>query len=380
MLTSKQIDGAKPKDRQYKLYDADSLYLIVTPRSVKSWRTNYKIDGKSKTKTFGLYPEISLAKARLLNSEFKDFLASGMARSMPTFDALKADWYKHKLPGLKNIKHKQTIMSRVDTYVSPVIGKKVIDTIKRADLVDMVQKIQAKGISETAHRVAMHVRQILDYAVDIGKLENHPAVNLSRVLQAPKVTHMPCVSIEEAPQLFKDIMAYTEPITRIGLMLTALTMTRTGEIRWWELSEIRDKTFWVIPEVRMKMGKIHVVPLSKFALQLLDEINLHTGDYKYVLNSPTRPAHPISENTMLFGLYRLGYRNRMTVHGFRALASTVLNEQSPFSRDVIERQLAHQETDAVRKAYNRAEYLEERVKLMDWWAEWILAAIAKKPN
>jgi len=378
MLTAKIIESAKAKDTQYKLSDSHGLYLVITPRSVKSWRCNYKQDGKHKTHTFGRYPDISLAKARLLNSEFKDSLAQGSISKVPTFDEVKNDWYLHKLPTLKNTKHKQQIIYRLDTFASPTIGTMPIDTIKRAHLVKVVQDIQGKKTAhdemiETANRVGTHLRQLFDYAVDVGIIESHAANGLSRVLKTAKVNHMPCVAIEDAPTLLKAINSYDEPITRLGLILASLTFVRTTELRFMRWTEIKDERFWVIPAERMKgkpeKRKPHVVPLSDYALEILAEIEKINGDYEYVLHSPTRPHHPISENTLLFALYRLGYRGKMTVHGFRALASTILNEQSPFSKDVIERQLAHKETDAVRAAYNRAEYLDERIKLMDWWSD-----------
>lgn len=377
MLNTKQIDGLKAKDQQYKINDTESLYLIVTPRGVKSWRTNYKdkVTGKYKTHTFGRYPDIGLAKARLLNSEFKDQLAHGSVSKSLLFDEVKQEWYLHHLPKLKNIKHKQQVMYRLDEYVSPHIGKMPIDTIKRTDLVKVVQSVQALNIVETAHRVGTHIRQLFDYALDSGIIETHAANGLSRILQTPKTKHMNCIPIEDAGTLFKAINGYDEPITRHGLLLSALTFVRSNELRYMEWSEIKDKSFWVIPLDRMKMKKPHVVPLSEYALTVLKELEVYTGDYKYVFHSPKRPNHPISENTLLFALYRLGYRGIMTIHGFRALASTVLNEQSPFSHDVIERQLAHKETDLVRAAYNRAEYLDERIKLMDWWANWVLNAL-----
>lgn len=376
MLTSKSIDGAKAKSKQYKLSDAQGLYLVITPRGIKSWRCNYKSEGKNKTKVFGQYPEITLAQARLLNVEFKDLLASGILKKSPTFDEIKKEWYRHKLPSLKNAKHQQQIQYRLDTFVSPKIGNKAIDAIKRAELVDVVQSVQEKNIIETAHRVAMHMRQVFDYAVDLGKIEHHSAAGLSRVLQTPKVKHMACVEVKDAGKLFSDIQSFEQPVTRLGLMFVALTLVRTVEARFMQRDEIKDKCFWVIPEERMKMKKPHVVPLSGYALKILDELDAHTGDYKYVLNSPISKDKPLSENTMLDALYSLGYRHKMTVHGFRALASTVLNEQSPFSHDVIERQLAHKEVDAVRAAYNRAEYLDERVALMEWWANWVVQAAA----
>lgn len=371
MLTNKIIDGAKARDKQYKIADAQGLYLVVTPRSVKSWRCNYKAEGKHQTHTFGKYPDISLANARLLNVEFKDLLAAGMVKSSPTFDEIKNNWYKQKLPTLKNIKHKQQVIYRLDTFVSPKIGKTPIDAIRRADLVEVVRRVQEGGIIETAHRVATHMRQVFDYAVDVGKLEHHPAAGLSRVLQTSKVKHMPCVPIGDAGNLIRAVNNYDESMARYGLLLLALTFVRTSELRYMRWNEIRDDKFWVIPADRMKLGKPHVVPLSDFALQVLGKLEAITGGYEFVLHSPIKADKPISENFFLDALYRLGYRGRMSGHGFRSLASTVLNEQSQFSQDVIERQLAHKENDAVRAAYNRAEYLDERIKLMRWWSDWI---------
>lgn len=371
MLTTKKIDAAKPAAKQYKMADADGLYLVVTPRNVKSWRCNFKQNGKHQTKTFGQYPEVGLAKARLLNVEFKEELAKGPVSSVPTFDKMKADWYKHKLPGLKNLKHQLSIQNRLDNYVSPKIGTTRLDEIKRVELVGIVKEVEQRGTVETAHRVSMHIRQVLDYAVDLGIIEHHPAAGLSRVLKAPKVKHMASIKPEDAGKLFKDIMEYDEPVTRSGLMLLASTFVRTNELRWMVWEELMPEPIWVIPGERMKLNLPHVVPLSRLSLDILDELRMYTGDLKYVLQSPARPNHPISENTLLFALYRMGYKGKMTGHGFRSLASTVMNQESDFSKDVIERQLAHKETDDVRAAYNRAEYLQERIKLMDWWGDWI---------
>jgi integrase len=375
LLTNKKIDGAKPTAKPYKLTDAHGLYIHILPTGSKSWRYNYTIDGKNKTKTFGQYPMIGLADARQLLNAFRIELAQGINEVSMSFDTLKHDWLIHNNKKLKNAKHKQQIEYRLDTFVSPYIGKRTIDSLKRADFVSVVQRVQLGGIIETAHRVATHIRQVMDYAVDLGKIESHSANGLSRVLQTPKVKHMNCIPVEDAGTLFKAINSYAEPVTRLGLLLAAVTFVRTNELRFMRWDEIQDDRFWVIPESRMKMKKPHVVPLSDFALKILNDIEVFTGDYDYVFQSPTRPKHPISENTLLFALYRLGYRGKMTVHGFRALASTVLNEQSPFSHDVIERQLAHKETDQVRAAYNRAEYLDERIKLMAWWADWVSSAL-----
>jgi integrase len=373
-LTNKKLDGAKPLAKTYKLSDAHGLFIEVLPSGTKSWRFLYKLNGKHQTKTFGKYPQIGIADARLLLNKFKLELAQGSINK-PSFDIIKNEWYLYKLPKLRNTKHKQQVVYRLDNFVSPSIGKMPIDTIKRVNLVKVVQDIQKLNIIETAHRVGTHIRQVFDYAVDVGYIESHSANSLSRVLNTPKTKHMNCIDLADAGKLFSLINNYDEPITKQGLMLVALTFVRTNELRGMRWDEIKDNRFWVIPADRMKMNLPHVVPLSDAALKVLKELEELNGDRDFVFNSPKRPNSPISENTLLFALYRLGYRGLMTIHGFRALASTVLNEQSPFHHDVIERQLAHKETDQVRAAYNRAEYLDERIKLMDWWSSWVVNAL-----
>ena len=378
MLTAKKIDAAKAMSTQYKLHDAQGLYLFVTPRGVKSWRCNYRLDGKNKTKVFGQYPDVSLAQARLLNVEFKDAMAEGALKPELTFDQVKAKWYAHRLPELKNAKHRQQVCYRLDHFASPHIGSRGISTIKRADLVDIVQRVQDRKEKtvDTAHRIAIHLGQLFDFAVDIGVLELHPAARLGRVLRSPVVTPMPCVPVSKAPELLRAIDGIRDPLARYGLLFLCLTFVRTSEFRFMEMSEVVDDCFWVIPEERMKMRKPHVVPLTPFALQILAALRAHTGESRFVMQSKVIDKKPVSENFFLDALERLGYKGAMTGHGFRALASTVLNGSSPFAPDVIERQLAHGEKDAVRAAYNRAEHLEERVKLMAWYSDWVQAQLA----
>ena len=388
MLTIKQIDSLKPKAQQYKVADMAGLYMVVTPRNIKSWRYNYKdTHGKYKTKTYGLYPEISLAKARLLNSEFKDEQAKLKLHGLTESDVLtfrqfvEQKWYKHHLPDLKSTKHKAIIQASMEQYVFEHIGDKPLDKITRKELVALVHGIQDKGVVETANRIASRLGQIFTYAVNIDEVQLHPATNLCSVLRAPVRTHMPCIDVSEARDLFQAIKTYDEPVTRLGLILLALTFVRTTELRYFERSEIKDKRFWIIPAARMKTvtgkaPKPHVVPLTDFTLRIIKELEQYTGDDKYVLGSLKRPNHPISENTLLFALYRLGYRGKMTGHGFRSLASTVLNNETldgrrRFDKDWIERQLAHNEIDDVRASYNRAEYLDHRIAMMQFYSDWI---------
>ena len=375
MLTNKIIDAAKPKDKPYKLSDGHGLYVAVLKSGIKSWRCDYSQDGKRQTHTFGLYPSISLADARNLNIQFKSKLITGQAKQAPSFDTVKRQWYIKHLPTLFNFKHRQQVEHRIDNYASPFIGAMPLDAIKRINLVELVLAVDRAGKVETAHRVAIHLRQIFDFAVDMGYIESHPCTALSRVLTASSTTNMACVPIDEAGDLLRKINTLGSPLARIGLLLAATTFVRPNELRWLRRSEIKDGKFWVIPAERMKgrkdKRKPHVVPLSAFALRLIKEIDAHTGGYEFVFQSDYKRNAPVSENCWLDALYGLGYKGKMTVHGFRSLASTVLNEQSPFKKDVIERQLAHKERDEVRAAYNRAEYLDERIKLMDWWSEWV---------
>lgn len=377
MLTSKKVEAAKGADKQYKLSDAQGLYLAVTTSGTKSWRYDYKLSGKYKTKVYGKWPDISLADARRLHVEFKDELDSGSGVKSKTFDLVKALWYAHQMPRLKNAKHRQQVQYRLDHFVSTKIGSRDLATIRRAELVEIVMSVQnreAKTV-DTAHRVATHIRQVFDYAVDLGLIELHPASGLSRVLKPSQSEPMPCVSLAEAPALLKKINALDDRLARAALLFLCVTFVRTNEFRYMEFSEVVDERFWVVPESRMKLRKPHVVPLSDFALELLAELRALSAGKKYVLQSKFHKNAPMSENYFLHALERLGYKGKMTGHGFRALASTALNSKSGFSADVIERQLAHKERNEVRAAYNRAEYLEERIELMNWYSDWVKKAI-----
>ena len=375
-LTTKAIEAAKPKEKGYKLSDASGLYLFVGPTGLKSWRANYLRNGKQATRTYGRWPEMSLAAARKAHVLARDAVATAV-QTRTTFAQVVQDWLKIKLPTLSNGKHQIQVAETLARHVLPSIGQMPIDQIKRADLVAVVQAAQAGGKIETAHRVAGRICMVFDYAQDAGILDSHPASGLTRVLQS-RQTKKPMASIApaEAGELFRAIESYPEIITRLGLQLLAHTFVRPGELRgmrWNEL--VADDAVWIVPAERMKLRKPHVVPLSRQALAILAQLRDMTGDGDLVLVSPQRPGHPLSENTFLFALYRLGYRGRMTAHGFRSLASTVLNE-SGFEPDVIERQLAHKESDAVRAAYNRAEYLPRRREMMQWWADWMEARSA----
>lgn len=380
-LTVKKVEAAHPKEKPYKLGDTGGLYLYVAPTGLRSWRANYQKDGRQRTRTYGRYPDMSVAQARAAHAAARSEAIEAVEAS-PTFRAVARQWLAVKLPSLSNAKHKIQVQNTLEIYAYPRIGDEPIDQIKRAQLAEIVLAVQKGGKVETAHRVAGRVAAVFDYAQDLGIIEHHGASGLVRVLQPRKVRkHMASIPPSEAGHLLALIDDYDEPVTRLGLQLLALTFVRVGELRGMHWNELReDGKVWVVPPERMKLRLPHVVPLSQQAQAVIERLRLLTGESDFALESPVRQHHPVSENTFLFALYRLGYRGRMTAHGFRSLASTVLNERSGFERDVIERQLAHRETDAVRAAYNRAQYLDQRRDLMQWWADWLDQQRADHPR
>lgn len=374
-LSARAIDTAKPREAAYKLADRDGLYLFVSPAGGKSWRANYREAGKQKTRTYGRWPGMTLAQAREAHAAARGGVAEPETAASPTFEETARKWLLVHLPGLSNPKHRHQVEETLSTYVYPAIGSRPLGEIKRAELVAAIQAAGLAGKVETAHRVAGRISAVFAYAQDAGIIESHPAANLARVL-VPRKVQKPMASIppDEAGALMRAIDTYPDTVTRLALELLSLTFVRVGELRGMQWDELReDGAVWLVPAQRMKAKLPHVVPLAPRARAILAQLREMT-DGTLVLDSPTNPGHPLSENTLLFALYRLGYRGRMTAHGFRALASTVLNERSGFPADVIERQLAHRETDAVRAAYHRAEYLPQRRELMVWWANWLQSA------
>lgn len=371
MLTDRIIRAAVAKDKAYKLADLEGLYLHVTAAGSKSWRYNYTQHGKQQTKTYGKLSMLSLADARRAHLLFQHEILTGAHSACPTLTEVTKDWLRIKLPTLSNTKHALQVAHTVERHVLSKIGALPVDKIKRSDLVAVMRELDKLDIGETAHRVAGRVAAIFDFAVDSGHIESHPATGLRRVLSPKKtVEHMATIDPKDAPTLFAAINTYGDTVTRYALLCLAHTFVRVGELvgmRWDELVD----DVWVIPAARMKRRLPHVVPVSKQVRALLDELLIIGGDGEFVFASSVKNGRPISKETPLQALYALGYRGRMTAHGFRALASTVLNSESGFAPDVIERQLAHKESDAVRAAYHRAEYLDKRRELMMWWSEWV---------
>jgi integrase len=329
------------------------------------WRAHVYVKGTRESRLFRTRREADAWAARR-----EEELGSGITSI--TFAEAAERWLAWKLPRLDNAINQRTMEQSIRDHALPDLGHKKLTEIKRKDLIEVVKTLAEAGKVETAHRVGQRIRAIFDHAIDHGDIEAHPAAGLSRVLPQNEHRHMRSVRPDEMPTLLRDVSGYPEPVTRAGLLLMAHTFVRTSELIGARWAEFHDD-IWVIPGERMKLGKPHVVPLSTHVRALLEKLRPMTDECPFVLPARTVTTTCISNNTLLFALYRLGYRGRMTGHGFRALASTILNESGKWSKDAIERQLAHKETDEVREAYHRAQYLDERRRMMQWYSEHLMA-------
>lgn len=391
-LTDIAIRNARPGDRIRKLFDGDGLYLSLSTTGHKAWRFKYYVDGKEKHLQFGRYPEITLKMARDRRLEARRALELGkdpgviqkverLARSA-TFEALATEWLelqRHKLTP-KTYENKR---DRLTKFVFPYFGKQPISEIKAVDVLEVLRRIEARGRHETAHRVRSECGSVFRYAVVTGRAERDPTVDLRGAIAAVVVRSRPAiVDPVRIGELMRAIAGYRGDVsTEIALRLLPLTFVRPGELRLAEWQEFNlPAAEWRIPAVRMKMRELHVVPLSTQALALLKDLHTLTGSGRLVFPSIRSKDRPISDNTLNAALRRLGFSGDvMVAHGFRSMASTCLNEQG-WHPDLIELQLAHAERNEVRGAYNRAQRLGERRKMMQAWADYLDGLRAADPQ
>ncbi len=368
-----------------KLHDGGGLYLWAYVDGRKYWRLRYWIGGKEKSLSLGVYPIVSLKKAREGRDKEHKQLADNLdpsaerravkyrlqASSDNHFEAVAREWYSKQLhtwvPG-----HASDVLRRLESNTFPFLGMRPIDQIEAPELLAMVRKIESRMAYDLAHRVLQVCGQVFRYGIATGRCKRDLSADLRGALTPHVKKHQAAIRPEELPELLRAIARYEEiggeQQTRLALQLLALTFVRTNELIGAEWAEFDlEAALWVIPAARMKMKTEHVVPLPLQARAILEELQQIGGGSRFVFPGRNRDK-PISNNTMLFALYRLGYKGKMTGHGFRAVASTALNEMG-FRSDVIERQLAHCERDEVRGAYNRAEYLPERRAMMQKWAD-----------
>ena len=380
------INASCPADKRHARYvDGQGLYLEVLPNGGKYWRLKYRFAGKEKRLALGVFPAVSLAKARKERTAAREQLDKGIDPSAAKqdrrlaqrlaigteFEAVARAWFAH-WSGPRSERHATYVQRRLEADVFPAIGHKPIGDVTAPQLLAMAKKIESRGALDIAKRALQTCGQVFRYAVAHGIIERNPAADVkpSDALKPRKKQNYARLDARELPELLRKIEGCDgTPYTRFGLKLMALTFVRTSELIAAPWSEFDlDAAEWRIPAERMKMRTPHIVPLSTQAVEVLKCLHELRGGSGLLFPGERDHEKPMSNNTLLFALYRMGYRGRMTGHGFRGIASTVLHEQG-FRHDVIELQLAHQERDDVSAAYNHATYLPQRRKLMQAWAD-----------
>ena len=382
-LTHLKVERAKPKEKQYKLADERGMYLLIHPKGGKWWRLDYRYQGKRKTLSLGIYPDVSIKVARKKRDDARSILDGGIdpayyrksnkELSADSFEAVAREWFG-KFRGQWTNNHATTTLGRLEKDILPWVGSRPIAAIEPPELLRVYQRIEKRGALETAHRIHQIASRIFRYGVATGKCPRDPTADLRGALPPARSVHFASLTDpKEIGALLRVIDDYQgSTVTRCALQLATLVFVRPGELRHAEWTEIHiDLSEWRIPASKMKMKRDHIVPLSMQAIETLEEVQHLTGSGRYIFPSTLTASRPMSENTVNSALRRLGYtKEEMTGHGFRSMASTLLNENG-WSADAIERQLAHVEGNSVRAAYNYADYLDERRRMMQWWADYL---------
>jgi len=383
MLTETQIRAAKPGEKPYKLFDERGLFLLVSPDGGRWWRFKYRLEGREKGLSLGIYPDVPLKRARERRDEARRLVADGIdpssrrkaqkAALADTFEAVAREWLDMKRKALAEVTSDKRLQ-RFEAFLFPRLGRRPISTITAPELLDALRRVERHGKNVTAHRLRSESGQIFRYAIATGRAERDIAADLRGALTPVVVkNHAAITDPAGIGQLLRAIDSYQgQQTTEAALKLAPLVFVRPGELRKAQWEEINlDGTEWRIPAARMKMRETHIVPLSRQAVAILRDLHSVTGPDGYVFPGLRDSNRPMSENALTAALRRMGYTgDEMTWHGFRSLASTALNEQG-FPPDVIELQLAHKERNEVRAAYNKAQRLEERRKMMQSWADYL---------
>ncbi len=388
MLTDAAIRRIQPRDKQFKVADMHGLYLLVKPDGARYWRMDYRHAEKRGTLALGVYPGVSLKEAREKRANARKLLDKGVnpssyrkltrgvgdISSSDTFKAVADEWMK-KLEAEGRADATLEKMRWLLAFAEPLIGGRPIGELTAPEILTVLRTVEIRGRYETARRLRSTCGSVLRYAIATGRAERDVTKDLQGALITPKVKHYASI-VEPAKvgELLRAIDSYEgQPTVALALKIAAHTFVRPGELRSAEWKEFDFKSaVWVIPAEKMKMGRQHRVPLSRQVLQLLEELRPMTQSSRYLFPSIRSIDRTISENTVNAALRRLGYdKSEMTGHGFRAMASTLLNESRKWHADAIERQLAHVENDDVRRAYLRGEHWDERIRMMQFWSNYL---------
>jgi integrase len=388
MLTTKQIDNAKPRDTLYRLFDSLGLYVQIDPNGSKLWRLKYYFLGKEKRLAIGRYPEISLLEAREKRDQARKLLAqnidpaavkkeekhAALVSAATTFELVAREWHEHQKERWTPA-HAQDILHRLEMDIFPQIGKLPISDIRPIQVLHALRHIEKRGAFEMARRSMQYCGQIFRYGVITERVERDPTTDLKGALKPFKRGHYSALETDDLPEFVEtlernDARLYVQ--TRHAIQLLMMTFVRTSELIGAKWSEFNFETNeWIIPAERMKMRRPHIVPLSKQVLSILEKQKQLTGNWEWIFPNQSRPRDHMSNNTILKALERLGYKGRMTGHGFRALAMSTIKEKLGYRHEVVDRQLAHAPANKVDAAYDRAKFLDERRVMMQEWADYL---------
>ncbi|HBX9138721.1 tyrosine-type recombinase/integrase [Klebsiella quasipneumoniae] len=386
-LTARQVDTSKPKDKPYKLSDGGGLYLLVNPNGSRYWRLKYRIAGKEKLLALGVYPDITLAEARQKRADAKKVLAAGgdpgqekqeekQAKEQAvanSFERLAMEWHSHKSTSWSE-GYAEHLLMYLKKDIFPFIGQKAITDISQVEMLNVLRKMEQRGVLDKLKKTRQACRQIFTYAIITGRAEHNPVSDLAGALKSPKQQHYPHLLVDQIPDFLRALSEYSgSTITRNATRLLMLTGLRTIELRASEWVDIDfDKGVWNIPAERMKMRRPHLVPLSSQVRELLKEIHQLTGRGKYVFPGRNDAGKSMSEASINQVIKRIGYDGKATGHGFRHTMSTILHEQG-FNTAWIETQLAHVDKNSIRGTYNHAQYLDGRREMLQWYADYMQA-------
>lgn len=384
-LTARQVETAKPKEKSYKLFDGGGLYLEVTAKGSRYWRMKYRFGGKEKRLAFGVFPTVTLAEAREMRNQAKKVLAAGgdpgeikkeekaiqKLSTGNTFEAIAREWHKSKADRW-SLRYRDEIIDTFEKDIFPYIGKRPIAEIKPLELLETLRRMEKRGALEKMRKVRQRCGEVYRYAIITGRAEYNPAPDLATALTPPKKQHFPFLTAEELPYFLKDLAGYTgSVITKTATKIILLTAVRTQELRFARWQDIDlEKGIWEIPAEVMKMKRPHVVPLSKQVIELFNSLKPLSGHYELVFIGRNDHRKPISKESVNQVIELLGYKGRLTGHGFRHTMSTILHEKG-YNSAWIETQLAHIDKNAIRGTYNHAQYLDGRREMMQWYADYM---------
>lgn len=397
-LTDIKVRTAKPTDKQYKLTDGNGMHLLVHPNGSKYWRLQYRFGGKQKMLALGVYPDVSLADARGRRDEARKLLANSIdpgdkkkndkveQEEARTFEQLAIEWHATNKKWTEE--HSRRVLKSLEDNLFPAIGKRNIAELKTRDLLAPIKAVEMSGRLEVASRLQQRTTAIMRYAVQSGLLDYNPAQEMAGAVASSNRQHRPALELRRTPELLQRIDSYTgRPLTRLAIELTLLVFIRSSELRFARWSEIDFETsMWTIPAEReaiegikhsqrgSKMHTPHLVPLSRQALAILKQVHKLSGDRDFVFIGDHDHRKPMSENTVNKALRVMGYDTKIEVcgHGFRTMACSSLIESGLWSRDAVERQMSHMERNSVRAAYiHKAEHLDERRLMLQWWADFL---------